>query len=251
MRCFGYKKMNKTIINKANWLPNRFIFWKQIFVSLLSYMTLPFFKRKDGAILEFFRKNYYEKPDGLIFDGTSSDYYSQIERMFPLDSFKESLIIDLGCGQGHFYKWLINKKISVYQYTGIDIAIDEQDLDKNAKIYSGSITQLNQISLHRFENIRRFFIFSNSLCYATDEEVASAIAFCQEGDNIFIIEPYPHLFWDAHFDGIKPIYRTDSETIKLLTQHGFAILFTSIDYIPFEKYFLFGQVSYCIHAKKE
>lgn len=236
------------IKSKAQWLPPRSKFITQIFISIRALLTLPFFKETPNGIKKFFSTNYNEKKDEFVFDGSSENsYYNQITNNCPIEEFKDQTIIDLGCGNGSFYFWLKNNNISIKQYCGIDFAFENTVLTDSATIKNISINDYLEDIAH--ENV--IYIMSNSLCYIPDVIFQTILSTMKINDKIIIIEPYPNLFWDSHFDGIKPYYRKPKGVITLLENSGLQIYSCSVDYIFEIKNIYLSPISYSIFATKK
>lgn len=230
---------------KAIWLPNHKKFVKQIIVSFISYLTLPLFRKKNDGIRAFFKKNYYEKPDDLVFDGTSSGYFSRIEKLLDNKEMNNRVVLDLGCGQGSLLKWLNQNSIKFKEYVGIDFAIEPQETG-NVKFICGNIENVEEY----ITNHNIFVFMCNSLCYLEKSTFLKILSSFNHGTGLIIIEPTPNIFWDAHFCGVKPVYRPLHITCKILEDAGYTIISTFQDY-----YFQFGNfyglgLSYGIYAIK-
>jgi SAM-dependent methyltransferase len=242
----NYKGMN-IIKSKAQWLPPRKKFFTQIFISIRELFTLPFFKETPDGIKKFFTNNYQGKKDEFIFDGSSEKpYYNQITKNISIDKFENQTIIDLGCGNGSFYFWLKNNNIHVKKYYGVDFAYKNSVLSDNAVINNMSVCDYleNPVS----ENA--VYVLSNSLCYTSETILQSILSKLKPNDKIIIIEPNPNLFWDSHFNGIKPHYRKSKQVSKSLENNGFTIKSCSIDYVLNVKNCYLNPISYCLYAIK-
>jgi SAM-dependent methyltransferase len=237
----------KIIKSKAQWLPPHIKYIAQLFISIRALFTFPFFKETPNGTQKFFINIYKGGKDEFIFDGSNEkSYYNQIIKNVPLEYFKHQTIIDLGCGNGSFYFWLENQDISIKQYYGIDFAFESKVLSNKASIKNISINNY-------FETVlvdNAVYLLSNSLCYISDKDFQYILSQLKSGDKIFIIDPFPNLFWDSHFNGIKPIYRTNKEVSKLLENNGFIVSSCSIDYVTNLKYFYLNPISYCLFAIK-
>jgi|GEM_PF-3814368 len=238
----------KTIKSKAEWLPPHLKYFKQILISIRAILTLPFFKEDPNGIQKLFSNNYWGEKDEFIFDGSSENsYYNQITKNISLENFKNQAIIDLGCGNGSFYFWLI-ANIPITKYIGIDFAYKDRILSDEAEIRNVSFSEYLKNPFA--ENVNSVYILSNTLCYISDETFQSILSKSTPNDTIVIIEPYPNLFWDKHFNGIKPFYRTEKQVIKSLEDSGFVVKTCSIDYAINIKNTHLNPISYCLYAVK-
>lgn len=231
----------------AHWTPRLKIYIKQLCVSSLSFLTLPFFTPTEDGVKQFFKANYYEKPDDLVFDGSNNGYYSKIE-LLPDFKMRENVsVIDLGSGQGSLYLWLKNIGITIKQYIGIDFAIKSRILDEHGFLVNDDIFNVSKYLLTSEDII----FMCNSLCYIDDVLFIEILDCLNKGNELFILDPVPNLFWDAHFNGVKPIYRKYDYVVSLLMNHGFCIKGTVQDYLFKIGNLYISPMSYCIHSQKQ
>lgn len=154
--------------------------------------------------------------------------------------------MDLGYGQGSFLMWLKHNAISYQEYQGIDFAINHHIQDESSAFINDNI-----LNAYKYiQNSNDIITMCNSLCYITDEDFCFILSSLESGNRI-IIDPSPNLFWDAHFDGVKPIYRGLRTVMKMLTENGFRVDSSMQDYL-----FKIGEVycsplSFGIFATKE
>lgn len=230
----------------ASWLPNISLFLKQLCVSLLSYITLPFFRVKENGILLFFQNNYYVEPDGLVFDGSTTGYFSKIHHLLDLESLSEMEVIDLGCGQGALYKWFRKNNVFVKRYIGIDFSIKYTQLDDLSFLVCDDINNIRKY----LSDKKTVITLCNSLCYINDDIFSAVLNSLCIGTHIAIIEPSPNLFWDAHFNGIRPIYRSQNSVCEYLRKHGFMIESVTSDFLFRLGDIYCSKLSYGIYAYK-
>lgn len=236
-------KMDKL---KSTWTPNMYLFFRQLKVSLISYLTLPFFKRKENGVQLFFERNYSKEKDDLIFDGNTTSYYDKLYSKEIKELLSGANIIDLGCGNASFYNWLKNNHITICSYMGLDFAVENKSIDAVCEIVNDNL--LNFTNYLSYEN--NVIVLCNVLCYLTDDVINAILNKCPVGSVIIIIEPSPGIFWDAHFDGIKPKYRSVNTIERLLQKYRFHLLNTIQDYlVSINKQLYFFPLSYCICAK--
>lgn len=236
------------MINKelAKWLPKTTTLIWQLLVSAQSFITLPFFKPHRDGIQVFFEKNYYIKPDGLVFDGSTQGYYSKIKKTFNIKNLSSCNIIDLGCGQGKLYNWLNEEGVANFNYIGLDFAIRDVKISDNSSLINDNLDNIGD-----YINDSKYMVFMcNTLCYITDAKFNKILHELKTGDELIIIDPSPNLFWDAHFNGVKPIYRKIDEIFLFLSRGSFKVSNATQDYfIKAGNRFIF-PISYCIHAVK-
>jgi len=238
---------NIVIKEKENWLPKNKLLIIQLIVSIASYITLPFFKPRVDGSKKFFQANYSVNHDSLIFDGSTKGYYSKIERIVNIDSFRNKIIFDIGCGNGNLLKWFMNQSISFEKYIGIDFAIKISTEIKNADFILDDVANISKY-LQGFKS--RIFFLSNVACYLNDELFIGILNSLKIGDEIVIIDPSPNIFWDAHFKGIKPIYRKINKMKEILISNHFVIINDIQDYALRTKKYFFFPLSYGIVAIK-
>lgn len=228
--------------NKATWLGSRTRIIKQIVVSMLSFITLPFARHNDKAIGEYFKKVYYKKPDPLIFDGNELAYYNIIDLVVMSSEFSLKNIIDIGCGKGSFYKWLKSSSKNFSSYLGIDIALRDTQLTENAKIVNCDVLSYSEKLPHN-----NFVVLINSLCYFSEDRMLNVFT-NKDICSLLLIEPVPSLFWDAHFSNIKLFYRNPVFVKDLLVDYGFEIIDMAVDYGIKNNHVCLCPLSYCIYA---
>lgn len=231
----------------ANWLPNRKLLLKQIFLSAWSYITLPFSKNNQGGVQNFFHQNYYHEPDGLIFDGSNSFYFSRLFQMVDVNGLKEKTIVDLGCGKATLYIWMMNHKISFMKYVGIDFAVDSKVLCEGSQIIQSSIMNINNFN-HDGDCL---FFLSNVICFLTIDELRHSLSNLSSQSEVLIIEPSPGLFWDAHFNGIHPVYRSIESLTEILNNEGIRIVNSMQDYMVKCLGTFCFPMSYCLYGVKK
>ncbi|GHU42225.1 hypothetical protein FACS1894190_11300 [Spirochaetia bacterium] len=236
--------INKEIVT---WLPKNRLLVKQLWHSFLSFITLPFFHSHTDGIKTFFENNYYIKSDELIFDGSTFEYYSKIERTIDISVLNDYNIIDLGCGLGSLYHWLQTKNICAHSFTGLDFAIKNLLIGDNAVLINDNLSNVNN---YFFENTNNIVFMTNALCYTDDVLFKNALRCMRNNDELIIIDPSSNIFWDAHFNGIKPIYRKVNRVMQMLIHEEFEIVNILQDYWFAIGGHHFFPLSYCIHAIK-
>lgn len=231
---------------QAKWIPKAKIFIKQIAVSMFSYLTLPFFREKKDGIQKFFEKNYYDDPDDLIFDGTSSGYFSRIKYLTDVSTLSNVTVVDLGCGKGTFYFWLCENNILMKQYIGIDFSIKAHTVSEFCTFICDNIKNVRKYLSEETNMI----VMCNLLCYIDDATANSILGNLKSKDRMIIIDPAPNIFWDAHFEGVKPIYRTLEDVCSLLKEQDFVIENIMSDYLFKIGSHFISKLSYGIYGYK-
>lgn len=236
--------MNKEI---AKWIPKKSILIKQLFVSAISYITLPFFRKVENATKIFFEKNYYIKPDGLVFDGNNLEFYSKISKTCNIDNLHYKNILDLGCGLCSLNNWLERNIIDFNQYIGIDFAIRGDTLSPHAFSVSDNVNNLGNY----FIGQKKVVFLTNVACYLNTDQFEDILRKCNHEDEIILVEPSPNIFWDAHFNNIKPVYRKMEIIEDILVAKHFEVLNSTQDYaFKLGRNYIF-PLSYCVYAKKK
>lgn len=248
IKCFGFKetkkRMNKEI---AKWLPQKRVLIRQLFVSTVSYFTLPFFYKAENATKIFFEKNYYIKPDGLVFDGNNLEFYSKISKTCNLGNLYNKNILDLGCGLCSLYNWLRSSNVDFKQYIGIDFAIRGGALSSQDFCVSDNVNNLDKY----FIGQKKIIFLTNVVCYLNNKQFVDILRKCNPEDELIIVEPSPSIFWDAHFNNIKPVYRKVGIIKDTLVEEHFDVLGSTQDYVlKLGQHYIF-PLSYCLHAKKK
>ena len=237
--------MDRVFKVKAIWTPDLKRFIKQIVVSVISYFTLPFFRGKDNGVLLFFERTYNNNIDELIFDGGTGGYYEKIELSKTKNLLIGANVIDLGCGNNSFYYWLQKKHIPFNLYKGLDFAVNSKSAKERFEIIKDNILNFADYLLSE----KNFILLCNVVCYLSDEEVSFILRRVPTDAIVTIIDPSPGLFWDAHFEGVKPEYRSIGMIERILQSHKYSIISKVQDYLMAigKKHFLF-PLSYCICA---
>jgi SAM-dependent methyltransferase len=228
----------------ANWLghPRRVIL--QLLISGWSYVTLPTANYRNGAVYEYFSELNNGKPETFIFDGKDGRYLEQIKMIYDINNFKDKDILDLGCGNGSFFNWLLMQNINPKSYIGVDFAHPEKMLNNNARI-----TQKDIASIDLDEFSASTITVVNVLVYLNTNIVNSILKARKQDAELIIIDPIPGLFWDAYWGGVRLFYRKPSRIMEMLKSAGWQIKGLSIDYgIKWMNYFIF-PLSYCLNAK--
>ncbi len=231
----------------AEWIPGFKKYMRQLYVSAVSFITLPFFIPKKDGIRKFFISNYYEKQDDLLFDGSTNGYYSKIELLVDFKSWHNVSILDLGSGNGSLYYWLRQRRLSISRYTGIDFSIRNRNIDDCGILKNDDIA-----NAYKYLSGSNDIIFMcNSLCYIEDGLFIDVLNSLYTGSELIIIDPSPNIFWDAHFNGVKPIYRKCEEVASILEEHGFFVEGVAQDYLFRIRRVFLSPLSFCIRCIKK
>ena len=217
-------------------------------VSVLSHFFPSFNFKKNGNIQIFFKNHYAIKADPLIFDGNSNGYLSQL---YPFIKNMDSIenIIDLGCGEGSLYHFLKKMKINFSKYIGIDFAIPDTLLGSDATIQEADFTNKKTV---RFLTSKSILFAVNTFCYINKIAKIPILDQAKEksAGQLLVLEPWPGWFWDRHFEGIWPNYRSPQELNANLSEIGWE----PINQINFYYSCLFGvyvmPLSYAMAFKK-
>ena len=217
-------------------------FEKKIFKTNFNF-TFFFSKSKKGAIREFFYRNYNVKKDEFIWDGSSENYYNQLLSNLNFEMLENKDVLDIGCGTANLYYWLKSHNINYKSYTGIDFAVKENVISENAKVLNANIMEFD------FKKYN-FFVLINVLCYLEKKEIIDVLRKVPNDSYLILIEPYPNIFWDKHFNNIQPHYRNNKKMLNLLNNKNFVCISESIDYTYKIGKVYFSPISYCMLFKK-
>lgn len=228
----------------ANWLPNNRLLIKQIFLSAWSHITLPISKNFPNGVQSFFHHNYNHEPDELIFDGSNVFYFSRLFQALDIERLEDKTIIDLGCGRATLYNWMTDNDIPFFKYVGIDFAVDSIRLSERAQIIKSNIFNVDTF----VSDGNCLFFLSNVICFQTNDELHYLLSNLSRRSEVLIIEPSPGLFWDAHFDGIHPCYRSIYSLTKIMNDCGIRIVNSMQDYMVNFLGSYYFPVSYCLHG---
>lgn len=230
-KCYGFKKI--TIVSSkyriAKWTGSRKVVLKQFLVSIKSHLSFAAKKKhlRDSATKDYFTEIYSWREDPLLFDGKNYDYLDQIKNICNLEELNNGSILDIGCGNATLFHWLKSNNIQVEKYLGIDFAHSNEEIETNVKIVQSDI---NYIDKNTFNEATHIF-FINVMCYLEDATVKNILSHVKSSCRIFIIEPIPNIFWDAHFEGVKLYYRTENQVKSTLLENKFKVLKLSNDYL--------------------
>lgn len=228
----------------ANWLGNPKRILLQLWVSVWSFVFLPTAKYRNSAVYEYFSELYNGKPETLIFDGKDGRYLEQIEMVYNIENLKSRNILDLGCGDGAVFNWLLRQNINPESYRGIDFAHPDKIFNKNARIIKNNVNSID------FDEFKTLTITAVNILVYLNPNIAKLILKSRTQDTeLIIIDPIPGLFWDAYWDNVQLFYRKPSMIIEMLKSEGWHIKGISIDYgIKFMNSFFF-PLSYCLFAE--
>lgn len=214
---------------KAAWVrPLPFV--QQICESLLALMRVAPKNYSQEAIRNFFQNHREKEPDPFVFDGSTDGYCQQIIPILP-DSMANQYM-DLGCGSAKLYDFLNSRLIPFRKYVGVDFApTSSQSIYRldfeiiNTTIQDESIVELALPGTH--------LVFINSICYQDrlDKILLLQHAARSRENSLIIVEPFPGIFWDKHFSGIRPKYRSMPELIGELENMGWRLQKQAIFYL--------------------
>lgn len=188
-------------------------FLRQLFESAANY-----FRRGGGSLSResvkaFFDRHRGDQPDPLVFDGSRSGYYDQLLQVMPQQSAVR--YIDLGCGTGGLCAFLRARSISFETYIGVDFSpiVGELFHGDDAIIRNAS---LDGEDLLEYLVPATHVVMINSICYQDtilEIPILRAASRCKDA-ALLVVEPYPGLFWDTQFEGIRPRYRYPDQLMR-------------------------------------
>ncbi len=116
-------------------------------------------------------KKYYNKKFELFGNSIKTigwsnrkDQYLRFEKLVYNYNFKNKTILDVGCGFGDFYKYLILKKRTNFQYIGLDIS-EKILIEAKNKIKKSNVTFINSDLLNFKHNKIDYSVSSGALTY--------------------------------------------------------------------------------------
>ncbi len=176
-------------------------------------------KREPGAMASYFQ-SVYSKPENLrVMDGNETEFLEQIFSVVTPTELSSLPLVDIGCGRGQLYGYLLKKGVPPPSYIGFDAGHPSQALPPNGQIINREIgiqSILNELPKETFK-----VCAINSLCYMKDLKILQSILgnkFCTE---IIILEPTPGIFWDVYWKGIRPKYRRPHRLEQEFNAWGF------------------------------
>lgn len=176
-------------------------------------------------VRRFFERHRNTNPDPLVFDGATSGYY---EQLFPLLANDSSIMyLDLGCGVGNLRNFLIENKFSFARYVGVDFAGSSTKFESGSTVIDADIRSQ---ALASYVTDRTHVICVNSLCYQDNLSAITVLrhAATYPDNRLLVVEPYPGIYWDESFYGVRPCYRTPEQLGRDLLPIGWSIEATYI-----------------------
>ncbi len=100
--------------------------------------NIKFYKNNNNVFGEGSPKNLWKRPECQI---------RRFEKFTNILDFKDKSILDVGCGYGDFYFWLINKGMKPKSYIGIDLIsehckVARKNLPSNCAVIEGDFLQI-------------------------------------------------------------------------------------------------------------
>ncbi len=176
-------------------------------------------QRKPGAVTSYFQ-SVYSKPENLrVMDGNETEFLEQIFSVATPTQLSSLPLVDIGCGRGQIYSYLIKQGKSPPSYIGFDAGHPSQAIPPNGQIINREIgTQSIENELPK-EPFKVCAI--NSLCYMNDLKILQNILDNKFCSDIILLEPTPGIFWDVYWKGIKPTYRKPHRLKRELRTWGY------------------------------
>lgn len=164
-------------------------------------------------------------------------------------------VLELGCGRGGLYRWLLQKRPKALSYLGVDfddVAIERCSYaftDKNAKFIVQDVVKSASI----FEKAYDLIVCINVLPYVTNiNSLARKIANASllERGLIAVVDPVPSPFWEEKFGGFVIAIRKPEIVQKVFSAVGLEIVEYGILYSLSFCGFLFFPLSNAIVMKR-
>jgi SAM-dependent methyltransferase len=212
---------------RAEWIGSRSRYWKQLAVSIFSYLKRPFVCEDTEAIKKYW-KGYYSGVfiDDLVFDSNALTYLDKIEPLIKkIDDISKTDVIDLCSGNGNLYKWLLGNGHLFKSYLGVDFSIENICIADNAELINSNIECYNYTI-----NDETIIFIINGLCYCDTLTLNKIFKKVLQAKAIIIVEPVPGIFWDACFQRIILHYRGKRKLSQMLKYNGFSLISCCTDY---------------------
>lgn len=158
---------------------------------------------------------YGDTPEGVQMSEAGQFFrFNKLIEIAPLEGKK---ILDVGCGLGHFYPFLV-KRFGTVDYTGIDIVPETVAYAKskypNARFIVHDITKtpLNEL----FDYVLMSVVFNNIVCETSmflEEMVKAAFAHCKCGLAFNFISKH------ANFHDPKMAYHDPAHVFNYCIEH--------------------------------
>src|SRR5215813_5066045 len=81
-------------------------------------------KQLKQNVIDYFEKclaKHGNTPQGVDYNGRESQY-ERFDILASIDPLRGKRILDVACGLGHFYDFLIERKMQPLKYKGVDIS---------------------------------------------------------------------------------------------------------------------------------
>lgn len=198
--------------HRATWVqPVPFL--RQLCESIVNYFRGGRASLSRDVVKAFFDRHRGDQPDPLVFDGSRSGYYDQLLLVMPQKPAVR--YIDLGCGSGGLFAFLRARGILFEKYIGVDFS------PTPGQPVSRPDSTIRNASIEQEELLKDLvpgthIIMINSVCYLESVfnlPILQAAAHCQDA-ALLVVEPYPGIFWDRQFEGIRPRYRHPDQLVR-------------------------------------
>ena len=141
-----------------------------------------------NKVKKFYNKKFTSFGNSLKTIGWSNrnDQYLRFEKLIYNYNLNNKTILDVGCGFGDFYKFLILKRKTKFKYIGLDIS-DKIIMEAKNKIKRPNVTFINSDLLNFKHNKIDYVISSGALTYNfrnSDEYAKKIIKKMYEISNI-------------------------------------------------------------------
>ncbi|MFH2065652.1 MAG: hypothetical protein ABIK15_10685 [Pseudomonadota bacterium] len=202
----------------AEWVKVHPFFWKQMLVGTLSFIIPGEKSLNTNSTKDFFINHYFHQQDPYVFDGSSDKYFNQLQPAInDINSFGN--IIDLGCGKFKLLTFLKKNSFKYESYIGFDFACPEEAISEKEKTYR--LDFRSEKCQYVTKNESTVFAI-NTFCYIKNIKDIYLLNKANKliAKRLIVLEPWPGLFWDRHFDGIWPTYRKPDLLAKNLAEIG-------------------------------
>ena len=207
---------------------------KGLWVGFLSRFS-PIFhrigRRQDTQrVSSYYRAQRYNEADVDILD-TSTSWFAKFSFQFLRDTLSHQFfhsVVEIGSGQLKTVHELEKIDCQFDHYTGIDLYISDGEIskagmDRRIELIQGDARQELSDVLSRYRD-SCLIISINSLCYVDELDFlkiydpGTSIAPCDELNGaLFLIEPFPSIYWESWFDNIRIFLRYPKYIINNLS----------------------------------
>jgi hypothetical protein len=165
-------------------------------------------ERADG-VKAFFEHARGSEDELSIIDLNSSTYEPLLE-VLSFNRERPLRVLDIGCGNFTFHRFLKSCKAVIENYTGYDLIFHQSQLTHAAR-ENISVVESDFVNSPTVRNVgANLAVAINSLSYIADLEgfCAKVVAQTTSDARLILVEPIPSLLWEPYFNGVRLNLRT-------------------------------------------